>query len=81
MATLLGNTFSTNEKAVAQANLKLIGSTVESFVVKFDQEKFEKLISLGSISLKSTRQYRKNLFRDSHSSLFGNFSKKSLYAF
>jgi len=43
MATPLGTIFSTDEKAVAQANLKLIGSTVESLVVEFDQEKFELL--------------------------------------
>ena len=38
MATPLGRTFSTDEKAVAQAELKLLSSNVD---VEFDQEKFE----------------------------------------
>ena len=58
MATPLGIIFSTDEKAVAQANLKLLRSTVES-LVKFDQEKFEQLLSSGSISPKAMRKYRK----------------------
>ena len=41
-----------------QADLRLLGSTVESLVTEFDQEKFEKLLS-GSISPKAMRQYRK----------------------
>jgi len=62
MATSLGNTFfSTDEKAIAQANLKLIGPIVESLVVEFDQEKFEQLLSSGSISPKSMWKYRKVL--------------------
>ena len=52
MVILLGNVFSSDEKAVAQARLKLPGSTVESLVVELDQEKFEKLLSSGSISPK-----------------------------
>ena len=52
MATPLGTVLSTNEKAVAQADLKFLGSTVESLIVKFDQEKFEQFLSLGSISPK-----------------------------
>ena len=58
MATQLGNIFSTDEKAIAQVDFKLLGSMVESLVIEFDQEKFEQLLS-GSISPKSTRQYRK----------------------
>jgi len=42
-----------------QADLMLLGSTVELLVVEFEQEKFEKLLSLGSISPKSMRQYHK----------------------
>ena len=52
MATPLGKVFSTDEKAIAQADLKLLGSTVESLVVEFDQERFEQLFSSGSISSK-----------------------------
>ena len=59
MSTLLGNTFSTDEKVVAQADLKLIGSTVESLIVEFDQEKFKQLLSSGSVSPKSIQKYRK----------------------
>ena len=40
MATPMGNVFSTDEKAMAQANVKLFGSTVELLVLEFDQEKF-----------------------------------------
>jgi len=57
MATLLGSVFSTNEKAVAQADLKLLGSTVESLVIEFDQEKFE-LLSMSSISPKVSSETR-----------------------
>ena len=55
METPLEIIFSTYENAVAQVDLKLLGSTVESLVVKFDQEKFEQLLSPGSICPKSTR--------------------------
>ena len=50
MATPLGKVFSTNEKAVEQADLKLLGSTIKSLLVEFFQEKFEQLLSSGSIS-------------------------------
>jgi len=59
MATPLGNTFSTDEKAVVQAELKLLGSIVELLVVEFNQEKFEHLFSSGFVSSKSTQRYRK----------------------
>ena len=38
MATPLGITlsFSTNEKVVAQADVKMLGFTVESLVIEFD---------------------------------------------
>jgi len=56
MTTPLGNIFSTDKKAVAQVDLKLIGSTIESFVVEFDQKKFEQLFSSGSINPKSMQK-------------------------
>ena len=59
METLLGNTLSIKEKAIVQADLKLLGLTVESLVVEFDQEKLEQLLSSGSIRRKSMRQYYK----------------------
>jgi len=40
MATPLETVFSTDKKVVAQADPKLLGSTVESLVVEFDQKKF-----------------------------------------
>ena len=58
MATPLRIVFSTNEKAIAQVDLKLLGSTVESLVVEFDQEKFEQLLSSGSISPKVSSKTR-----------------------
>jgi len=41
MATMLGTIFSTDEKTVVQADLKFLGSNVESFIIEFNQEKFE----------------------------------------
>jgi len=58
MVTPLGTTFSTDENVV-ETDLRLLGLTVESLIVEFDQEKFEKLLFLGSISPKAMRQYRK----------------------
>jgi len=40
MATPLGTSFSTDENAMAQADVQLLGKTVESLVVEFDQGKF-----------------------------------------
>ena len=59
MTTPLEGVFSTDEKVVAQADLKLLGSAVQSLVVKFNQEKFEQLLSSSSISPKSTQEYHK----------------------
>jgi len=59
MMTPLGTTFSTNKKAITQADLKFLGLTVKSLIVKFDQEKFKQLLSSGSIIPKAIRQYPK----------------------
>jgi len=59
MATLLGTTFSTDENVVAQADFWFLRKMVESLVVEFDQENFEKFLSSGSASPKAMRQYRK----------------------
>jgi len=48
-----GDSFPINEKAIKQADLKLLGSTVESLIVDFDQEKFEQLLSSALLALKS----------------------------
>jgi hypothetical protein len=55
MATPLGIlSYHTDEEMVAQSDTKLLGSTVESLVVEFDQERYEKFLSS-----KSTRRFRK----------------------
>jgi len=59
MVTPRGTSFSTDEKAVAQADVQLLRKTVESLVVKFDQGKFEEFLSLGSASPKIMRHYHK----------------------
>ena len=61
MTTPLGTIFSTIEKAVAQADLKLLESTIES-LVEFDQEKFEQLLSSGSNSPKVSSETRSQVF-------------------
>jgi len=75
MATPLGKTFCTNEKVVAQTNLKLLRSTIESLIVEFNSEKFEKLLSSGSISSKSTRQYKK-VSLETRSQVFSKTSQR-----
>ena len=56
--TPLGISFST-ENIVAQADICLLGETVESLIVEFDQGKFEKFLSSGSACPKVMQQYRK----------------------
>jgi len=56
MATLLGNCFSTVENQVPQC---VIGSTAETLVIHFDQERFEQLLSVGSINSLHVRKHRK----------------------
>ena len=58
IATPLGTIPSTDEKIVAQADVKFLASTVESLIVEFDQEKFEEFLSSGSKSPKA-KQYHK----------------------
>lgn len=59
METLLGTSFFTEDKVVAQADTKVLVSNNESLIVKFNQEKFEELFSSGSISPKAIRKLRK----------------------
>ena len=59
MATPLGTFFSTDENVVAQVDVRLLGKTIESLVIEFDQEKFEKFLSSGFSSPKAMRQYHK----------------------
>jgi len=59
MATPLGMIYYTDEEMVAQSDTELLGSMVESLVVEFDQERYEKFLSAGSVSPKATRRFRK----------------------
>jgi len=56
MATPMGNCFSTIENQMPQCD---IGSTVETMVIHFDQEKFEQLLSRGSIRPPYARKHKK----------------------
>jgi len=59
METPLGTSFSTDENAVAQADVQLFGKTVKSSVVECNQEKFKKFLFSGSASPKAMRHYCK----------------------
>ena len=59
MVTPLETSFSTDKNIVAQADVRLLGKTVESLVVEFDQGKFEEFFSSGSASLTAMQQYHK----------------------
>ena len=59
MATPLGNIYYTDEEMVAQSDTELLESIVESLVVEFDQERYEKFLYAGSVSPKATRRFRK----------------------
>ena len=58
MATPLGRSFS-DEEVVVQSNVNLAGIMVETLVVEFDQAKFEKTLSSGSLSPKAMRKIHK----------------------
>ena len=58
MATLLGTSFSDDE-VVAQSDVHLLGTTVETLVVEFDQAKYEEALSSGSLSPKAKHGVRK----------------------
>jgi len=59
MATPLGNTFSTDENAMAQADVQLHRKTVESLIIEFDQEKFNEFLSSSSANPRTMRQHHK----------------------
>ena len=59
MATPLGNKFSTAENQVSQCGDQTLGSTAETLVINFDQEKLEQLLIGGSKSPLHLRQNRK----------------------
>ena len=59
MATLLGTTFSINEKVVLQCDNQTLGSTIKMLVIQFNQEKFKQLLFTGKMSPLSVRKHRK----------------------
>jgi len=61
MATPLGNFFSANEKIMSQCDDETLGSTAETLVIQFDQEKFEQLLSKGGPNPISMRKHKKIL--------------------
>jgi len=63
MATPLGTSFYTDENTVAQADVRLLGKTVESLVVEFDQGNFEKFLSSGSASPRQCGNTAQSLLR------------------
>jgi len=63
MVTPVGLVFSTDKKAIAQADIKLFGSTVESLIIEFDLEKFKELSS-GSVTSKVSSETRSQVFSE-----------------
>jgi len=59
MATPLKNFFFNNKKMTPQCNDGTLGSTVETLVIQFDQEKFELLLSEGGSSPTTARKHKK----------------------
>ena len=58
MVTPLGTTFSTDEQVVAQGGISVMGKTVESLVMEFNQAKYKEFLSSSSKSPR-VRQYCK----------------------
>ena len=60
MTTPLGTiSYFTDEEMMVQSDTELLGSTVESLTVEFNQERYEKFLSSGSINPKSSQKFRK----------------------
>ena len=59
MATLLESIFFNNKKMVSQCDDETLGSTAETRVIQFDQEKFEQLLFDGNSGPFNVRKYRK----------------------
>ena len=57
--TPLGETFSTAENAVLQCDNQTLRSTAETLVIQFDYEKFEQLLSRGSVRSLNMRKHGK----------------------
>jgi len=49
MATLLGNYFSTAENQVSQCDDQILGSTAETLIIHFDQEKFDFFLGVAKV--------------------------------
>ena len=80
MATPLGSAFSTDEKDVPQCDNKSIGDNAEILVIKFNQDKFEEMISQDGSSHHSSRRQRKVSFGNqvSHETKATHSSTKAL---
>ena len=52
MATPMGTVFFNNKKTVSQCDDEILGSTVKTFLIQFDQEKFK------NFSLSAIRAYQ-----------------------
>ena len=50
MVTPLRTTFSTDEQVAVQGDVSFMKKMVESFIVEFDQKKYEEFLSSGSKS-------------------------------
>ena len=61
MATPLGNFFFNNKKKMPQCDGETPGSTAETLVIQFDQEKFEQLLSEGGSSPYQCTQAQEDL--------------------
>ena len=48
-----------NEEVVAQSDVHLTGTTVETLIIEFDQAKYEEAISSGSLCPKAMRKIHK----------------------
>ena len=59
MTTLLGKIFSNNKKIVLQHEDQTLKTTTETFVISFDHEKFEEILSQSGNSPLLVRQHRK----------------------
>ena len=59
MTTLLGKIFFNNKKTVPQCDDETLGSTAETLVIQFDQERFEQILSEGGSNPTSARKHMK----------------------
>ena len=66
MVTPLGTFFFNNKKTVSQCDEQIIGPITKTLVIHFDQEKFDQLLSEGSLSPVNVRKHRKISLAKTH---------------